>query len=89
VNANSPPRRTQRINLVPIGFFLGVLGVLCGGELASAQLRRPKAEVAPLVERGGVHPGDGVRVALKVSLPEGLHTQSNKPRDPLLIRRPA
>jgi thiol:disulfide interchange protein DsbD len=53
--------------------------------LASAQLRRPKAEVAPLVERGGVHPGDAVRVALKVSLPEGLHTQSNKPRDPLLI----
>ena len=26
-----------------------------------------------------------MRVALKVSLPEGLHTQSNKPRDPLLI----
>ena len=25
------------------------------------------------------------RLALKVSLPEGLHTQSNKPRDPLLI----
>jgi thiol:disulfide interchange protein DsbD len=26
-----------------------------------------------------------VRAALRVSLPEGLHTQSNKPRDPLLI----
>ena len=26
-----------------------------------------------------------MRVALKVSLPEGLHTQSNKPRDETLI----
>jgi cytochrome c biogenesis protein CcdA/thiol-disulfide isomerase/thioredoxin len=26
-----------------------------------------------------------MRAALRVSLPEGLHTQSNKPRDPLLI----
>lgn len=26
-----------------------------------------------------------MRLALKVSVPEGLHTQSNKPRDPLLI----
>jgi thiol:disulfide interchange protein len=38
-----------------------------------------------LIERAGVHAGDAVRVALKVSLPEGLHTQSNRPRDPLLI----
>jgi thioredoxin:protein disulfide reductase len=48
-------------------------------------LRRPRAEVTPLVERTGVRAGDAVRVALRVSLPEGLHTQSNKPRDPLLI----
>jgi thiol:disulfide interchange protein DsbD len=52
---------------------------------AYAQLRRPRAEVTPLIERAGVHAGDAVRVALKVSLPEGLHTQSNRPRDPLLI----
>jgi cytochrome c biogenesis protein CcdA len=37
------------------------------------------------VERAGLHAGDTARVALRVSLPEGLHTQSNKPRDPLLI----
>ena len=38
------------------------------------------------MERSG-YPDRGViaRVALRVSLPEGLHTQSNKPRDPLLI----
>ncbi|HEX3645648.1 MAG TPA: thioredoxin family protein [Vicinamibacterales bacterium] len=48
-------------------------------------MRRPKAEVTPLVERVGLHGGDTARAALRVSLPEGLHTQSNKPRDPLLI----
>jgi len=32
-----------------------------------------------------VRAGDAARVALKVSLPEGLHTQSNKPRDETLI----
>jgi DsbC/DsbD-like thiol-disulfide interchange protein len=51
---------------------------------ASAQIRRPRAEVTPLVEKEA-HPGAAVRVALKVSLPEGLHTQSNKPRDENLI----
>src|SRR6266850_5367851 len=51
----------------------------------SAQLRRPRADVTPLVETESVPAGSPVRVALKVSLPEGLHTQSNKPRDPLLI----
>ena len=68
----------------PIRQLLVAVCVLCARG-AEAQLRRPKAEVAPLVERAGVHAGDAVRVALKVSLPEGLHTQSNKPRDPLLI----
>ena len=72
-----------------------VLSVLCGvalfccGEVfvatGHAQVRRPRAEVAPLIERFGLHAGDTARVALRVSLPEGLHTQSNKPRDPLLI----
>jgi DsbC/DsbD-like thiol-disulfide interchange protein len=47
-------------------------------------MRRPRAAVTPLVE-GTVRAGDRARVALKVSLPEGLHTQSNKPRDPNLI----
>ena len=69
--------------------ILCVLSVLCGGEVlavtAQAQIRRPKADVTPLVERPGLHAGDTARVALKISLPEGLHTQSNKPRDPLLI----
>ena len=58
--------------------------VLLGGVSAAAQPARPKATATPLVE-GPAHPGSAVRLALKVAVPEGLHTQSNKPRDPLLI----
>ena len=60
---------------------------LLGGLAASAQAprtTRPKADVQPLVE-GPAHAGSTARVALRVSVPEGLHTQSNKPRDPSLI----
>jgi thiol:disulfide interchange protein DsbD len=67
--------------MAPRGLFLCVLCCLCVLGVARAgraQASRPKADVVPLV-------GEGARVALKVSLPEGLHTQSNKPRDPLLI----
>jgi thioredoxin:protein disulfide reductase len=66
-------------------FFLGAVCVLCvGSALAHAQFRRPRAELTPLVE-GTAKAGAPFRVALKVVLPEGLHTQSNKPRDPNLI----
>jgi thiol:disulfide interchange protein len=49
-----------------------------------AQGVRPRAEITPLVEGPG-HAGSTVRVALKVTLPEGLHTQSNKPREQTFI----
>ena len=58
--------------------------VLLSGGTAAAQPARPKATVTPLTE-GPARPGSEVRLALKVTVPEGLHTQSNKPRDPLLI----
>lgn len=54
-------------------------------DVGRAQLRPIKADVAPLVESDGVHAGASVRAALQVRLPEGLHVQSNKPRDPSLI----
>ena len=62
---------------------LCTLCVLCGASAASAQAR-PRAEVTPVVERAAT-PGAKVRLALKVQLPEGLHTQSDKPRDPTFI----
>src|SRR5690606_35175645 len=43
------------------------------------------ARVTPLVERTAVQPGSTVRLALEVALPDGLHVQSNRPRDPSLI----
>jgi thioredoxin:protein disulfide reductase len=49
-----------------------------------AQGTRPRAEITPLVQ-GPAHPGSFARVALKVTLPEGLHTQSNKPREQAFI----
>ncbi len=51
----------------------------------SAQMKRPVATVTPLVERPAVAAGSQVRLALRVSLPESLHTQSNRPADPTLI----
>jgi len=47
--------------------------------------RAPEATVIPVVETAEVRAGASTRVALKVSLPEGLHVQSDRPRDPALI----
>ena len=67
------------------GVIVGLGALLAASAVVDAQLTRPKADVVPLVERQRVHAGTSARVALKVSLPEGLHVQSNKPRDPSLI----
>ena len=48
-------------------------------------MRRPRAEVVPLIESTAIRAGSSVRAALQVTLPEGLHTQSDKPRDPTVI----
>jgi cytochrome c biogenesis protein CcdA/thiol-disulfide isomerase/thioredoxin len=61
------------------------LAIVAAAVTLSAQLKRPQATVTPLVERPAAAAGSAVRLALKVSLPEGLHTQSNKPLDPTLI----
>jgi thioredoxin:protein disulfide reductase len=60
------------------------LCVLCAASAASAQ-GRPRAELTPVGERPTAAAGAKVRLALKVDLPEGLHTQSDKPRDPTFI----
>jgi thiol:disulfide interchange protein DsbD len=46
---------------------------------------RPRATVTPFAEADGVRAGATTRVALTVTLPEGLHVQSDQPRDPSLI----
>jgi cytochrome c biogenesis protein CcdA len=62
-----------------------VLLVLATPGAVGAQLRGARADVTPLTERDMVRAGDSARVALQVSLPDGFHVQSNKPRDPALI----
>ena len=64
--------------------FLVLAFVVLDAAIAGAQANRPRATVTPLVE-GPVRAGAHVRVALKVAVPEGLHTQSNKPREPAFI----
>ena len=61
------------------------LAVLLAATAMHGQMRRPKADVTPIVSADGVHAGEAIRVALRVQLPAGLHVQSDKPRDPSLI----
>jgi cytochrome c biogenesis protein CcdA len=51
-------------------------------QVANALIR---PDVTPLVESPVVPAGGTARLAVRISLPEGLHIQSDKPRDPLLI----
>jgi thiol:disulfide interchange protein DsbD len=72
--------RTRVAYLTAAGIIVLAAGV------GRAQLAGPPtAAWTPLVELSGVHTGTAVRAALRVSLPEGLHVQSNKPRDASLI----
>ena len=52
---------------------------------SAAAQGRPKADVVPFVAADRVVPGTVTRLALEVSLPEGLHVQSDQPRDASLI----
>jgi len=68
-----------------VRLLTGALLLLLAAVPASAQLLGgPTADLAPLVESAAV-PGETVRAVLRVSLPDGLHVQSDQPRDPLLI----
>jgi cytochrome c biogenesis protein CcdA/thiol-disulfide isomerase/thioredoxin len=52
---------------------------------APAWAQPPRATVTPSVERASAERGSTTRIALSVSLPEKLHVQSDRPRDPNLI----
>lgn len=64
---------------------LVLLVVLVAAVPAAAQLRKIPVEIVPIAESDPVRAGSTVKAALQVTLPEGLHVQSNKPRDPALI----
>jgi len=65
--------------------FLAGIALLLAAAPSYGQTRPPQATIAPFVEANGVRPGSPIRVALTVTLPEGLHVQSDTPRDPSLI----
>ncbi len=73
-------------DLLPhVRLSLAVLALLAGVLPSQAQLRRIPVDIVPLVESDGLRAGSTVKAALRVTLPDGLHVQSNKPRDPALI----
>jgi thiol:disulfide interchange protein DsbD len=61
-----------------------VVLILLAPTLAFAQ-GSVTASLQPLVSKSAFARGELIELALKVTLPEGLHAQSNKPRDPTLI----
>jgi len=62
-----------------------LLAVLTAAPAVHGQVRRPTAEVATRVETKAPKPGTTVRLIARVRLPQGLHVQSNKPREAGLI----
>lgn len=65
----------------------GVVGLIVAAAVVDgvAQPGRPVATVTPVAEREAFPAGRSARLAVQVALPEGLHVQSNKPRDESLI----
>jgi thioredoxin:protein disulfide reductase len=65
--------------------IVAVALALAASESLHAQRGPAKADVTAIVEVAQAAPGTTVHAALQVHLPEGYHTNSNKPRDPNLI----
>ena len=67
-------------------FGLGIAVLALAGAAAMRQAGRPiDATLTPLVSATAVKPGGRVQLALRVVVPEGLHLQSDRPRDPTYI----
>ena len=75
-----PKTRTVVVSLC----FL-VAGFGLSGVSASAQFYQPTAELTPTIEQRAIRPGQTVILVLRVELPENIHLQSDKPRDPYVI----
>lgn len=58
---------------------------VAGAAVLRAQGTPSRAEVTPVVEQSLAAAGSEIRAALRVRLPEGYHTNSNKPREANLI----
>ncbi len=63
-----------------VAFFVTLAAAWPGAQGGPA-----RADITPLIETNPASAGTELRVALQVTLPDGFHTNSNKPRDPSLI----
>ncbi|MGH9310852.1 MAG: cytochrome c biogenesis protein CcdA [Vicinamibacterales bacterium] len=76
----------RRLTLITSLAVVAALAALVSGAILRAQDGPPPpASVTPLLEHESAAAGTNVRAALRVILPEGLHANSNKPRDRSLI----
>ena len=66
-----------------VGFLS--IGLLLSASPVFGQLARPSADLTPAPERQAVQPGTVVSGALQVVLDEGIHVQSDAPREEYLI----
>jgi thiol:disulfide interchange protein DsbD len=78
------PRLAWPARILAIRAAALLIAVACTGTALTAQMRRPRAEVTPHAA-ATVPAGTTTRVAVTVTLPVGLHVQSDAPRDPSLI----
>jgi thiol:disulfide interchange protein len=65
---------------------LSIWGVVLAAAAVAEQTGRPAlAEVAPVAATTPARPGTEVQVSVQIRLADGLHVNSNRPRDPSLI----
>jgi len=88
VNRNTFPATFMKLPktrtvVVPLCFLVAGFGL--SGVSASAQFYQPTAELTPTIEQRAIRPGQTVILVLRVELPENIHLQSDKPRDPYVI----
>jgi hypothetical protein len=72
--------RRHAATLLVVGLL--AIGLFAGAPPLGAQSRAPKAVLTPSADPAAVRPGRSAKLLLKVVLPEQIHVQSNKPRDP-------
>jgi len=65
-------------------FAVGLIGLLAAVS-AVGQPHRPAPTFETTVVSARIQPGVTAHLRLKVVLPDGLHVQSDKPRDPALV----
>jgi thiol:disulfide interchange protein DsbD len=72
--------------LIPAFGLAGLLlATLAGAGVSQGLGAGFEPALTPFVSSTAVRPGESVRLALRVVVPQGVHLQSDKPRDPTLI----